>query len=245
MQTITILSKKGGTAKTTTAGQLTAGLTLRGYNVLAVDLDSQRNLTAFLNASPDYLTSYDILTGKDIKKAIQPTKYGDAIAGSIELAGLRNVNERTLAGALKTQKKYDYIIIDTAPEISPATINGIIAADKIVIAAQMDLSNYQGINDLKSILDGIGRLYNKRIVIDGILITRYKPRATISKLFAEPYEAAAARMKTKIYETKIRDCGALTMAQAMQQSIYEWDKRSNAAADYNSFIDELITKGEK
>ena len=116
---ITAAIIKGGTGKTTTAAALAQAARFRKKKVLAVDIDPQANLTAFLAGDDEHAGSYDILHGEDVKQAIQTTPQGiDLLAACPDLAA-----EKTSGGSAKrlekallpVKEKYDYIFIDAAP----------------------------------------------------------------------------------------------------------------------------------
>lgn len=128
MKTIAIANRKGGVGKSTTAAALVSGLTLKGYKVLAVDLDAQRNLTSTMRARADSKTALGVLTG-DItaKEAIRHTESGDIIPASKNLSGAdATLTERgkkyRLKEALEPVKgSYDYCIIDCPPALKAPT----------------------------------------------------------------------------------------------------------------------------
>ena len=139
-KTLAIINQKGGVGKSTTAQALAAGLTLKGYKVLAVDLDAQGNTTFSLGAKKDGATALGVLLGEVTPAdAIQPTQYADVIAGSKALAGAdacitETGKEYRLKEALEQIKgSYDYIVIDTPPALGILTVNALTAADSVII----------------------------------------------------------------------------------------------------------------
>ena len=152
MKTITVTNQKGGTGKTTTAIQLAAGLSLKGYKTLSIDLDAQGNLTYTAGAKTDGATALGVLTGEvKAENAIQHTPSGDIIAANKALAGADAFiadtgKEYRLKEALESlQAAYDYIIIDIPPALGILTINALTACNSVIIPAQADIYSLQGI----------------------------------------------------------------------------------------------------
>lgn len=247
MKTIIVLSRKGGTGKTTTVHALGSGLMKQGKRVLFVDMDGQANLTLTFGASEDELNAYDLLcNGAAIEDTIQQTPQGDIIAAN----ELLHVSERYLNGtedafilskALEeVKKKYDYCIIDTPAALGMVTINCIVAANKIIVPVQADLYSAQGIPRIMSTFESIAESTGEKRKIDGLLLTRHNPRITISKSIYNDLQEIAKQYKTKVYNSTIRECAALKEAELMQQSIFDYAPKSNGAMDYNAFIAEFV-----
>lgn len=249
MKILAITNQKGGVAKTTTAYALGAGLSLRGYRVLFVDMDAQTNLSYVMEADASGLTgrsTLEVLEGRASAAAsIQRTPHGDIIAASPALAGADAVltqvgKEYRLKEALEPlQGLYDYIIIDTPPALGILTVNALTACNGCIIPAQADIYSLQGISQLYNTLQTVKKYCNRDLKVLGILLTRYNGRAIISREVAEMIEQAADQMESKLYRSKIRECTALKEAQACRENIFTYAPSSNAAADYTAFIDEV------
>lgn len=177
---ISIINQKGGVGKSTTAEALLAGLTLKGYKTLAVDLDAQGNLTYATGANSQGATSLGVLTREvDAGDAIQHTPSGDIIPSNKALAGADAFitdtgKEYRLREALESvASEYDYIIIDTPPALSILTINALTASNSVIIPAQADIYSLQGIEQLAETIQPVKRYCNPTLSIEGILLTRY------------------------------------------------------------------------
>lgn len=245
MQVISVVNRKGGVGKTATAHALGAGLSLRGYKVLFVDLDSQCNLSFDLGAKTAPLTALEVLTGSaKAEEAIQHTPSGDIISGSPALAGADLTIDGTgkeyrLKEALESLQ-YDYIIIDTPPALGVLTINALTASDRAIIPAQAEVYSLQGIGLLYEAIHAVQKYTNKSLIVEGVLITRYNGRAILSKDMKSNLEEIAQSLDTKVFTTPIRECISIKEAQAMQQDIFSYAPRSNASKDYTSLIDEIL-----
>ena len=247
MDIVAIVNRKGGVGKTATAQALGAGLIRKGYRVLYVDLDSQTNLTYGLGASTAGLNSMDVLTGDaTAQEAIQHTQQGDVIAGSETLAGADATikdtgKEYRLKEALEGLQ-YDYCIVDTPAALGTLTVNALTAAGSVIIPVQAEIYSLQGIGQLNQSIEAVKKYCNHDLYIRGILITRYNGRAIISRDMQSNLEEAAAQLKTSLYSTPIRECVSIKEAQASQQDIYSYAPRSNAAKDYEAFVEEFMER---
>lgn len=246
-KTIAIINQKGGVGKSTTAEALAAGLSLKGYKTLSIDLDAQANLTYTSGAKTDGATALGVLTGEvKPKEAIQHTPSGDIIAANKALAGADAFiadtgKEYKLKEALESIKAdYDYIIIDTPPALGILTVNALTACDSVVIPAQADIYSLQGVEQLAETMKPVKKYCNPALSIEGILLTRYSPRSVLSREVAELAEQLAAKLGTKLFKTTIRENIAVKEAQISQQSLYSYAPKAKATEDYTAFISELL-----
>lgn len=247
METYAIINQKGGVGKSTTALAVGAGLTLKGYSVLFVDLDAQGNLTFVMGADTNRYNALGVLQRpKTAKAEVQHTAQGDIIASSPALAGADTVitatgKEYRLREALQSLSgSYDYCIIDTPPALGILTINALTACTGAIIPAQADMFSLQGIGQLNSTIETVKKYCNPALSIMGIVLTRYSSRSIISREVAEMIERTADQLHTKLYNAKIRECTALKEAQATRQSIYSYSPKSNATADYTALVNEIL-----
>lgn len=247
METISIVNRRGGVGKTATAHAIGAGLALRGYAVLFIDLDSQCNLTYDTGAHDTPPTSMEVLTGEaTAKEAIQTVKRGDIIPASANLA----VADTTITGTGKEYRLkealedlgglYDYCIVDTPPALGVVTINALTASDRVIIPAQAEVHSLQGIGLLYDTIGAVQKYTNPALKVEGILITRYNGRTILSRDMRSNLEATARELGTKVFATPIRECIALKEAQAVQSDIYSWAYHSNATTDYTAVLEEIL-----
>ena len=252
METIAVINQKGGVAKTTTAQSLAAGLTLKGYRVLMIDLDGQQSLTGITVAAyPQGANILEVLTKRaNAADIIVHTPCGDLMPGTEALAAADLVlkdtgREYRLKEALKPLARvYDYCIIDSPPALGVLTVNALTAANACIITAQADILSLQAINALEQTLKTITAYTNKGLKVRGVLLTRYNGRAVLSRDAADMIQEKARQMRTDLFHTRIRECIAIKEAQARRKSIFEYAPRSNGAADYRALVDE-ITGGKK
>ena len=249
-KTIAVINQKGGVGKSTTAQAIGAGLMLRGYSVLFVDLDAQGNLSYSMGADTKGYNALGVLERPEtIRGEIQHTENGDILASSPKLAGADKLIEDTgkeyrLREALESlQGSYDYVIVDTPPALGVLTVNALTACTGAIVPTQADIFSLQGIAQLSGTIETIKRYCNPGLTIMGLVITRYNGRATIRREIAETLERVAGQLHTKLYQTKIRECISLVEAQTKRQPIFRYASRSNASKDYKALVEEIL-KGE-
>lgn len=252
MKAISVINQKGGVGKSTTAHAVGAGLSLRGFHVLYVDLDAQGNLSYSLGAGTEGITVMDILRNHaPVQEAIRKVELGDVIPSSPALAAADTIltatgKEYLLKEALEPLRgEYDFCIIDTPPALGILTVNALTACNGAIIPAQADIFSLQGVSQLYSTIGTVRKYCNPSLEILGIVLTRYNSRAILAREVGEMIEETAARFQTKLYQAKIRECTAIKEAQAMRKSIFAYAPRSNAAADYAALVDEIVGKEDK
>lgn len=248
---ISISAIKGGSGKSTTAAAMAAGLRLKKKRVLLVDMDAQGNTTEAAGLlDTDGATADDILTGavKATDAILDGGDFGDIIPASPGLAGIDEADSvHKLAKALKPiQGKYDFVIIDTPPSVGVLTKNALAAADGVIIPTSADAFGLRGFTHLYEFIKGVKKTVNPSLKIFGVLLTRHSAQRVILRDYGEVMTKTAAQLGTRLYKTYIRECVAIREAQAMKQSIFEYDPNGNAAADYMAFISEFLkTAGGK
>lgn len=252
MITTAIANRKGGVGKSTTAAALVSGLTLKGYKVLAIDLDAQRNLTSTMRARADTRTVLGVLTG-DITaiEAIRKTEDGDIIPASKSLSGADAIitatgKEYRLKEALEPiAANYDFCIIDCPPALGILTVNSLTAADNVLIPAQADIYSLEGIEDLQEAIQPVKKYCNPNLKTIGILLTRYNPRSILSKDVTTLTKQLAERIGTAVFTTTIREAVAVKEAQISQQSLFKYAPRAKVTEDYKAFVEEYLERTGK
>lgn len=246
---IAVCNQKGGVAKTTTALALATGLAKRGYKVLMVDTDSQRNSTAVYRAQTEGVaTLHDLLftRGVDPLSCVQHTEVGDIIASDSLLAkddanmsGLREsiILRKALA---PFRALYDFIVMDHNPGQDGIMNNVLTAADDVIIPMQTDGFSTDGVGDLAERINSVKEFTNHTLRIAGVVITFFNGRTNSAKNFMAQKEVLERIFGTKVYEAKIRRCQALSDANDRRMSIFDFDPKGNGAEDYNAMIDEYL-----
>ena len=247
---LTIGNQKGGIGKSTTAQAIGAGYaSLKGYQVLLIDLDPQSNLTIATGAKrSDVKTTFDLLSKNiqaDVFDAIQPIRKNlDIIAAENKLSEISDNLPKigrydVLKKALKpVLRKYDLIILDTPPSLGDLTLNALMASDRVIVPAQADLFSLEAIKELGDTIEAV-REYNKNLKIEGILLTRYQARNILTRELTELIEETAKVLKTKVFKCAIREAVAIKEAQAMRQDIFSYAPKSKVSLDYQKCLEEL------
>lgn len=246
MKIISLVSRKGGAGKTTTAQAITAGFTAKGLKVLAVDLDGQSNLTYSMSANSDGVTIFDVLTGAaDIRDAVQYTDAGDIIAAntSLDLADMKLTGagrNLLLKNALESlQAEYNLIILDTLPFFGVLTLNAMAASSGVIIPAKADIFNLNTFNKTCGLINSVKKALNAELNLYGVLLTHFKPNTKNTRELLSLFEQAAQEQGTRVFNSKIRETVSIQTAQAMQRNILTYQPKSNAAKDYQAFINEF------
>ena len=192
---IAVVNQKGGVGKTTTAVNLTAALHDLGVKVLLCDFDPQANATSGLGLDKRKLkhTVYDVtINGVPAADAIVATKFGDVLPASADLAGAavelinEDNREQQLAKALASVKdRYDLIFIDCPPSLELLTLNGLCAADSILVPVQCEYYALEGLSDLMGTLRTVKRRLNPRLEIFGVALTMFDGRTNFSTQVAQ------------------------------------------------------------
>ncbi len=192
---IAVVNQKGGVGKTTTAVNLTAALRDLGLRVLLCDFDPQANATSGLGLDKRKIkySVYDVtINGVPTRQAIISTPYGDVLPSAADLAGATveligtEHRERQLASALEqVREDYDLILIDCPPSLELLTLNGLCAADGILVPVQCEYYALEGLSDLMGTLRTVKKRMNPRLEIFGVALTMFDGRTNFSAQVAQ------------------------------------------------------------
>ena len=253
MKTIIFTNQKGGTGKTTSAVSVSAGLSRKGYRVLLCDLDPQGNATTAAGITPDESdpTVYEVLKGAaTIQEATRETESGFFLLPTdiresgvdLELASAPG-RDFILAEALeKVKDLYDYVILDSPPNLSIVTLMALTAADGVIITLKADYLALNGVAALNDTIELVKRRLNQRLEVLGVLITFYDDRKNLARQIAAQAEEG---FPGKVFKTSISQAVALEEAPATGHDIFMFKPGSKPAKQYEEVVKEIIKRTKK
>lgn len=246
---IAVVNQKGGVGKTTTAVNLTAALHDLGVRVLLCDFDPQANASSGLGVDKRKVkhTVYDVIINNvPAADAVVHTKFGDVLPSSADLAGAAveligaDDREHRLQKALDTIKhQYDVIFIDCPPSLEMLTLNGLCAADSILVPVQCEYFALEGLSDLMSTLRMVKKRLNPRLEIFSVALTMYDGRTNFC---AQVAEEVRRHFPGKVFSTVIPRNIRLAEAPSHGIPVTAYDKSSRGAQAYRSMAEEFKAK---
>lgn len=248
---IALANIKGGIGKSTSSLNIADQLMVRGYKVLMVDCDPQRNTTAVYRAQTEGVpTLYDVIfAGYTAEQCIQHTEYGDIIPNDNEL---KNVDSQVKPGPgmYKYLKKllapiedqYDFIIFDTPPRSGILLGNVLMVTDYVIIPVECELFGVQGLYDFYEPFVEFQE-DNENLKILGILKVKYKGHQNLTKDLEEAVLPQYAEgMKTKVLKTTIRESVKCKEATTGRVRLSSYAPKSTVAMDYSALVDEILSE---
>ena len=248
-KTIAVVNQKGGVGKTTTSVNLTAALTEKGLKVLLCDFDPQANTTSGFGIDKRKVkhSIYNVvIDGVPAADAVIQTKYGDVLPASADLAGAAielistEYREHQLEKALETLKdQYDVIMIDCPPSLEMLTLNGLAAADSILVPVQCEYYALEGLSDLMSTMRMVKRRINPKLDIFAVALTMFDGRTNFSSQVAQEVRR---HFPGKVFATMIPRNIRLSEAPSHGMPVTAYDRSSKGAVAYRAMAEEMIQK---
>ena len=245
---ISITNQKGGVGKTTTAINLATSLAAIKKKILIIDADPQGNASTGIGITYDDRepSIYKLITlgdydEKSIKKTIVPgldiiPSSSDLVGSEIELVDVSN-REFVLKSIIEKIENYDFIIIDCPPALGLLTINAIVAAHSIIIPLQCEFFALEGLTSLINTIDLIKDNYNKKIFIEGILLTMVDKRNSLSALVENDVRL---HLGEKVYKTTIPRNIRISEAPSHGKPALIYDTQCSGSLAYIQLAKEVI-----
>ena len=247
---IAVANQKGGVGKTTTTVNLTAALSLMGKRVLLVDCDPQGNASSGMGVPKSTRpNTYDMLiNAAPAADCVVHTDYGDVIPASKELAAASvelihaDRREFVLKNAVnQLYSEYDYIFMDCPPSLELLTVNALTAADNVLIPMQCEYYALEGIADLLTSVKMCARHLNRRLGIEGIVLTMYDARANLTTQVANELRKY---MGDKVYTTVIPRSVRLSEAPSHGVPGVVYDRVNKGSKAYMALAAEFLARNE-
>lgn len=244
-------NQKGGVGKTTSAINVAASLGALGKKVLLVDLDPQGNCTSGVGIDKEKVSvsSYEVLLdGKTIEEATVKTPFQGlwCVPATMNLAGaeigLSAVagRESVLKKALSATTDFDYILMDCPPSLGLLTLNGLCAAEGVIVPMQCEYFALEGLSQLMYTVSIVKKMYNPTLELAGVILTMYDGRLNLSL-------AVAAEIRKyfpgQIFRTTVPRNVRLSEAPSHGKPVLYYDKNSKGAQAYLEIARELEKRG--
>ena len=248
-----VANQKGGVGKTTTTVNLAAGLAKVGQRVLMVDLDPQGNATmgSGIDKRQMELSVYDVLleSASVAEARVRADKCGYDVLGAnrelagaeVELVALEHRDQRLKMALAEVGAEYDFVLIDCPPSLSMLTLNGLCAANGVIVPMQCEYFALEGLTDLVNTIKQVHANLNRDLEIIGLLRVMFDPRITLQQQVSEQLKA---HFGNKVFDTVIPRNVRLAEAPSYGLPGVVFDPSAKGSQAFVTFAQEMVARIE-